>query len=251
MLPHAPHARQVVLELRELDLELSLGRHRVLGEDVEDQLRAVDDARVERVLERPLLRRVELVVDEQHLGARLLVLALQLFELALSDVRPTVGPAAVLDELADRLDARGPGELAGARRASSARPRRAGSTATAKPRSASAPGSGIWLSRASRAGLCPGPCRIPAWPTTSPRGRSSSSTCPPRAGTRRRWPSWFAPRCRSSWSTTTISTLLFRRADRRAARSSSSRGTSTPSRRTRTCPGGSRTARCTGSARAT
>ena len=38
----------------------------VLGEDVEDQLRAVDDARLERVLEQALLARVELVVDEQR-----------------------------------------------------------------------------------------------------------------------------------------------------------------------------------------
>ena len=43
---HMPaHARQVVLELRELDLELPLGAHGVLGEDVEDQLRPVDHAR--------------------------------------------------------------------------------------------------------------------------------------------------------------------------------------------------------------
>ena len=68
VLPHAPHARQVVLELRQLDLELPLGAHGVLGEDVEDQLRAVDHARVERVLEVALLRRIELVVDEQALG---------------------------------------------------------------------------------------------------------------------------------------------------------------------------------------
>ena len=40
------HARQVVLELRELDLELPLGADGVLGEDVEDQLRPVDDARL-------------------------------------------------------------------------------------------------------------------------------------------------------------------------------------------------------------
>jgi hypothetical protein len=57
VLPHAPHARQVVLELRQLDLELALGRDGVLREDVEDELRAVDDARGEGVLERPLLRR--------------------------------------------------------------------------------------------------------------------------------------------------------------------------------------------------
>ena len=63
------HPRQVVLELRELDLELPLGADGVLGEDVEDQLRAVDHARLERVLEIPLLRRIELVVDEEALGA--------------------------------------------------------------------------------------------------------------------------------------------------------------------------------------
>ena len=64
MLPHATHARQVVLELGELDLELSLGARRVLGEDVEDQLRPVDDAGGQGILERALLRRLELAVDE-------------------------------------------------------------------------------------------------------------------------------------------------------------------------------------------
>ena len=64
------HAREVVLELRELDLELPLGAPRVLREDVEDQLGAVDDAGLERVLEGALLRRAELVVDEEHLGRR-------------------------------------------------------------------------------------------------------------------------------------------------------------------------------------
>src|SRR5204862_1022031 len=69
VLPHAAHAREVVLELRELDLQLPLGADRVLREDVEDQLGAVDDAGLQRVLERPLLRWFELVVDEEHLGA--------------------------------------------------------------------------------------------------------------------------------------------------------------------------------------
>ena len=57
MLPHSPHARKVVLELRELDLELALGAAGMLGEDVEDQLGAVDDARRQRILEVALLRR--------------------------------------------------------------------------------------------------------------------------------------------------------------------------------------------------
>ena len=98
MLPHAAHARQVVLELRELDLQLPLGARRVLREDVEDQLRAVDDARVERVLEVALLRGIELVVDDHALGARLREALLQLLELALADVRALRRTRAVLHD---------------------------------------------------------------------------------------------------------------------------------------------------------
>ena len=112
MLPHAPHPRQLVLELRQLDLELALGAPRVLGEDVEDQLGAVDDPRLEGVLERPLLGRVELVVDDQHLGAGAPVLLLELLELALADVRAPVRLRAVLNELPAGLDPGRADELA-------------------------------------------------------------------------------------------------------------------------------------------
>src|SRR5207244_9984819 len=78
VLPHPAHPRQVVFELGELDLELALGAHCVLGEDVEDQLRAVDDARLQRILEPPLLAGFELVVDEEYLAAGVAVLPLQL-----------------------------------------------------------------------------------------------------------------------------------------------------------------------------
>ena len=55
----------------------------------------------------------ELVVDEQHVRvASLRNAVLQLVELALADVGPRIGRGALLDELADRLDARGPRELA-------------------------------------------------------------------------------------------------------------------------------------------
>jgi hypothetical protein len=76
------------------------------------QLRAVDDARLQRVLERPLLRRRELVVDEEDLGAGVLVRLLQLLELALADVGAHVRSRPHLHELAHGLDARGPRELA-------------------------------------------------------------------------------------------------------------------------------------------
>jgi hypothetical protein len=51
MRPQAPHTREVVLELRELDLELSLGAVGVRGKDVENDRRAVDHRHPERVLE--------------------------------------------------------------------------------------------------------------------------------------------------------------------------------------------------------
>ncbi len=111
VLPHAAHARQVVLELRELHLQLALGRDRVLRENVQVQLCPVDDARIECVFEVALLRRVELVVDDHTLGTRLAEARLQLLELALADVGPLRRACAPLDDRADRLHARGAGEF--------------------------------------------------------------------------------------------------------------------------------------------
>ena len=111
VLPQAPHPREVVLQLGELDLELPLGAHGVLGEDVEDQLGPVDDARLEGVLEGPLLHRSELVVHDEHLRVGARVGVLQLLELPLADVGSRVVARPVLDELGHRLDARGRREL--------------------------------------------------------------------------------------------------------------------------------------------
>ena len=84
VLPHAAHAREVVFELGELDLELALRTAGVLREDVEDELRAVDHACLQRVLERTLLRRRELVVHEQDLGPRFGIGALELAQFSLA-----------------------------------------------------------------------------------------------------------------------------------------------------------------------
>ena len=112
VLPHPPHARQVVFELSELDLELALGAARMLGEDVEDQLGAIDDPCGQRIFEPALLGRAELVVDEQGLGPGRLELRLQLVELPLAYVAALIGFRSALDELADRLDAGRTRELA-------------------------------------------------------------------------------------------------------------------------------------------
>ena len=75
--PEAAHPGEVVLELRELDLELSLGAVGVVGEDVEDHRGAVDDRHAEGALEVALLARRELVVAGDEVGAGPLDLGLR------------------------------------------------------------------------------------------------------------------------------------------------------------------------------
>ena len=112
VLPHPAHPRQVVLELRELDLELALGADGVLREDVEDQLRAVDDAGLEGILEQALLGRAELVVDDEDVGGGGPESLLELVQLALADIAARVGTRTVLHDLVHGLDACGARELA-------------------------------------------------------------------------------------------------------------------------------------------
>jgi hypothetical protein len=83
----------------------------VLGEDVQDQLCPVDDARRQRVLQAALLGRAQLVVDQERLGASLRVLCLKLLQLPLPHVAALVRPRTALDELTDRLDAGRAGKL--------------------------------------------------------------------------------------------------------------------------------------------
>ena len=66
--PQAAHAREVVFELGELDLQLSLRAARVGGEDVEDHGRAVDDRQADGLLEVALLARGQLVVAGDQVG---------------------------------------------------------------------------------------------------------------------------------------------------------------------------------------
>ena len=69
------------------------------------------DARLELVLEQALLRRRQLVVDDEHLGARVVVGLLQLVQLALADVRARIRARPVLDEARDGLHTRGARKL--------------------------------------------------------------------------------------------------------------------------------------------
>ena len=97
--PQAAHPREVVLQLRQLDLELALRGGGVRGEDVEDHRGAVDHCQPELLLEVALLTRAELVVAGDHVRVALLRGALGLCELARPEVAVGVRLLAALHQL--------------------------------------------------------------------------------------------------------------------------------------------------------
>src|SRR5437660_2202905 len=110
--PQSAHAREVVLELRELDLELALGAAGVRGEDVEDHGCSIDDRKAERLLEVALLARGELVVAGDEVRVALLGRGLRLPNLAWTEVGVRMRLGAALHELADDRYACGSQKLA-------------------------------------------------------------------------------------------------------------------------------------------
>ena len=63
-------AGEQILELRKLDLPLALARAGPPREDVENQLRAVDDLAVEPLLQLSQLGRCQLVVEDHEVDSR-------------------------------------------------------------------------------------------------------------------------------------------------------------------------------------
>ena len=109
--PEAPHAGHVVFELGELDLELSLGRVGVVGEDVEDHRGAVDHRHPQRRLEVALLARRQLVVAGDQVRVAGGDLRFQLVEPAAAEVAVGVGLRALLGRDAGGGDAGGAQQL--------------------------------------------------------------------------------------------------------------------------------------------
>src|SRR4029079_11202242 len=109
--PEPRQARELVLELRQLDLQPALVRARVLGEDGEDHAAPVDDLDLDELLERSLLRRRELVVGDEQVEAGLGLGGHELLGLALADVPVWVDMASVLPLGADDFGACGQGEV--------------------------------------------------------------------------------------------------------------------------------------------
>src|ERR1035437_6414747 len=112
MRPHPREPRQGILELRQLHLHPALRAPRAHGEDVEDELGAVDHALADFLLEVLSLAWGELVVEDDDGGLCVRDERLQLLELALADVGGGVGFFERLRELADDDGAGGVGEAA-------------------------------------------------------------------------------------------------------------------------------------------
>ena len=186
VLPHAPHARQVVLELRELDLQLALGADGVLGEDVEDQLGAVDDTRVERASSSARCCVGSSSSSTSSTSAPRSRVRRASAPRACPCRRTCVGSGrvAVLHELGDRLDA---ARCARARAAPRARRRRPPPSGAPRARArARARAARRAIGSAGDARVCRYARAVAASRDGSRHGRSSSSTSRPRACTRTR-----------------------------------------------------------------
>ncbi len=99
--PAADEPRQLVLHLRELDLQLALRAARPQREDVEDQARAVDDAAFQRALEVALLGARQRVVEDDEVGTGLAAPRRDLLDLALAGKGRGIGPLASAGHRAD------------------------------------------------------------------------------------------------------------------------------------------------------
>jgi hypothetical protein len=108
--PHARQSRQRVLELRELHLHLRLAAARAGGEDVENELGAIDDARADRVLDVLPLARRQLVVEDDERRLLLGDQGLELLDLALAQIGARMRAVELLRELTDDRGARRVGE---------------------------------------------------------------------------------------------------------------------------------------------
>ena len=99
--PLAAQPRQDVLVLGQLHLEPALPRPRVLGEDVQDERRAVQHLHLEGLLQRALLGRRELIVEDDGRVGEGVPLGGDLLHLAAADVGGRARAGQPLHRLAD------------------------------------------------------------------------------------------------------------------------------------------------------
>ena len=102
--------RQQVLELRELHLQLAFARPRPPREDVENELRAIDDLPADLLFDLPKLRRRQLVVEHDDVDVGLGGGGGQRGDLAGAEKRRGIRLRALLQHAQHHLGARGLGQ---------------------------------------------------------------------------------------------------------------------------------------------
>jgi hypothetical protein len=110
MLPEAPEAGKRVVELGDLDLDPRLPRARPAGEDVENELRAIDDVDIEELLDVPRLGRRQIVVEDDEVRFPVVYLPGELLDLPLADEGGAVDSRSVLERAAHDRGSGGAGE---------------------------------------------------------------------------------------------------------------------------------------------
>jgi hypothetical protein len=101
MAPHPLQARQLVAQLGELDLQLSLAALRTASEDIENQFGAVDDAHLERSFEVAPLCRRQIAIDNENVDILRAAQLLDLLHLALAEQSGRMGRIAPLRDAID------------------------------------------------------------------------------------------------------------------------------------------------------
>jgi hypothetical protein len=101
----AGEAGEHVFELGELDLELTLARASVAGKDVEDELRAIENAARESGLKVAQLRGREVVIEENEIGVGGGGYGCDLFNFAGANEGGGIGSRAALKDFGNNLTA--------------------------------------------------------------------------------------------------------------------------------------------------
>jgi hypothetical protein len=102
---------QEINQLREFDLQSALVCPSVLRKDVEDQLGAIENRNIKRLLEVALLRRAEFIVKNDEIRLEGLYLFGKVGGFTRSDVGRHISRAARLLKFADHDSARSPDQL--------------------------------------------------------------------------------------------------------------------------------------------
>ena len=92
--------RQHVFQLRQLHLQLAFAGPRMAGENIEDELGAVDHAHVDKLFDIALLRSGEIVIEQKQIGGDRSSGAGNFFQFSAADERGWIGTVAALQKFA-------------------------------------------------------------------------------------------------------------------------------------------------------